>query len=76
MPRIPGAEDRFVDTGEVTLHAVTAGEGPLVVLLHGFPEFSWSWRHQLPVLVAAGFRGAAGSGQDPPVGRLRSMDRR
>ena len=59
MPRIPGAEDRFVDTGEVTLHAVTAGEGPLVVLLHGFPEFSWSWRHQLPALAAAGFRAVA-----------------
>lgn len=58
MP-IAGAESRFVDTGEVTLHALIAGEGPLVVLLHGFPEFSWSWRHQLPALAAAGFRAVA-----------------
>jgi pimeloyl-ACP methyl ester carboxylesterase len=57
--RIAGAESRFVDTGEVVLHAVVAGEGPLVVLLHGFPEFSWSWRHQLPALAAAGFRAIA-----------------
>jgi pimeloyl-ACP methyl ester carboxylesterase len=39
----------------VRLHAVEAGSGPLVVLLHGFPEFWWSWRHQIPALAAAGF---------------------
>ena len=40
------------------LHCVTAGpiDGPLVVLLHGFPEFWWSWRHQIPALVGAGYR--------------------
>jgi pimeloyl-ACP methyl ester carboxylesterase len=42
--------------GGVTLHYVEAGEGPLVVLLHGFPEFWYSWRHQIPALAAAGFR--------------------
>jgi pimeloyl-ACP methyl ester carboxylesterase len=42
--------------GGVRLHYVEAGEGPLVVLLHGFPEFWWSWRHQIPTLAAAGFR--------------------
>jgi pimeloyl-ACP methyl ester carboxylesterase len=40
----------------VRLHYVEAGSGPLVVLLHGFPEFWYSWRHQLPALAAAGFR--------------------
>src|SRR5579883_2135681 len=40
----------------VSLHYVEAGEGPLVVLLHGFPEFWYSWHHQIPVLAAAGFR--------------------
>jgi len=40
----------------VRLHYVEAGEGPLVVLLHGFPEFWYSWRHQIPALAAAGFR--------------------
>lgn len=40
----------------VRLHYVEAGEGPLVVLLHGFPEFWWSWRWQIPALVEAGYR--------------------
>jgi epoxide hydrolase 4 len=35
----------------VTLHCVVAGSGPLLVLLHGFPEFWYSWRHQIPVLA-------------------------
>jgi pimeloyl-ACP methyl ester carboxylesterase len=41
--------------GGVRLHYVEAGEGPLLVLLHGFPEFWYSWRRQLPALAAAGF---------------------
>jgi pimeloyl-ACP methyl ester carboxylesterase len=44
------------DVGEIRLHYVEAGEGPLVVLLHGFPEFWYEWRHQIPALAAAGFR--------------------
>jgi epoxide hydrolase 4 len=36
-------------------HYVEAGEGPLIVLLHGFPEFWYSWRHQIPALAGAGF---------------------
>jgi pimeloyl-ACP methyl ester carboxylesterase len=40
----------------IDLHWVEAGEGPLVVLLHGFPEFWYEWRHQIPALAAAGFR--------------------
>jgi pimeloyl-ACP methyl ester carboxylesterase len=40
----------------VRLHYVEAGTGPLVVLLHGFPEFWYSWRHQIPALADAGFR--------------------
>lgn len=38
------------------LHYVQAGDGPLVILLHGFPEFWYSWRHQIQALAAAGFR--------------------
>ena len=38
------------------LHYVEAGAGPLVVLLHGFPEFWYSWRFQIPALAAAGHR--------------------
>jgi pimeloyl-ACP methyl ester carboxylesterase len=40
----------------VRLHFVEAGEGPLVVLLHGFPDFWYGWRGQIPALAAAGFR--------------------
>lgn len=47
---------RPVMTPSVRLHYVTAGDGPLVVLLHGFPEFWYSWRHQITSLVEAGFR--------------------
>jgi epoxide hydrolase 4 len=39
----------------VSLHYVEAGEGPLVVLLHGFPAFWYSWREQIPALAQAGF---------------------
>ncbi|HEY7873926.1 MAG TPA: 4-alpha-glucanotransferase [Actinomycetota bacterium] len=42
--------------GDVRLHYVEAGEGPLVVLLHGFPDFWYSWRKQIPTLASAGFR--------------------
>jgi epoxide hydrolase 4 len=44
-----------MDGAGVTLHVVRAGEGPAVVLLHGFPEFWYSWRHQIDPLVDAGF---------------------
>jgi len=53
----PGTHD-WVDADGVRLHTVTAGpeDGPLVLLLHGFPEFWYAWRHQLPDLAAAGYR--------------------
>jgi pimeloyl-ACP methyl ester carboxylesterase len=46
----------YAEVGDVTLHYVEAGEGPLIVLLHGFPEFWYGWRLQIQPLVAAGFR--------------------
>src|SRR5215208_996006 len=47
----------YAEVGDdVRLHYVEAGEGPLVVLLHGFPEFWFSWRLQIAPLAAAGFR--------------------
>jgi pimeloyl-ACP methyl ester carboxylesterase len=52
----PAVAHRYADLGDVRLHYVEAGEGPLVVLLHGFPEFWFSWRFQIPALAAAGFR--------------------
>ena len=42
--------------GGTRLHYVEAGSGPLVVLLHGFPEFWYSWRHQIEPIAAAGYR--------------------
>ena len=47
---------RYADLESVRLHYVEAGEGPLAVLLHGFPEFWYAWRGQLEPLAAAGFR--------------------
>jgi len=48
--------DGYADVGDVRLHYVEAGDGPLVVLLHGFPEFWYGWRLQIAPLAAAGFR--------------------
>src|SRR5687767_11718771 len=44
-----------IHSGAVKLHCVVAGSGPPIVLLHGFPEFWYSWRHQIPFLARAGF---------------------
>src|SRR4051794_31032626 len=46
----------YADVGDVQLHYIDAGDGPLVVLLHGFPEFWYGWRRQIAPLAAAGFR--------------------
>jgi epoxide hydrolase 4 len=53
-----GLNDGYVDLGDVRLHYVEEGpaDGPLIVLLHGFPEFWYSWRRQLPALARAGYR--------------------
>jgi epoxide hydrolase 4 len=46
----------YAEIGDQRLHYMEAGEGPLVVLLHGFPEFWYGWRLQIQPLAAAGFR--------------------
>jgi epoxide hydrolase 4 len=51
-----GMAHRWVDVGGLRLHCVEAGTGPLVMLLHGFPEFWYAWRHQIPALADAGYR--------------------
>src|SRR5215211_7613215 len=65
---------REVSANGIRLHVVECGDGPLVLLLHGFPEFWWSWRHQLIGLADAGFRAVAvdlrgyGDSDKPPRG--------
>ncbi len=56
---IEGASVREHPVNGVRLHVAEAGEGPLVVLCHGWPELAFSWRHQVPALAAAGYRVAA-----------------
>ena len=45
-----------IETNGIRLRAATAGEGPLVLLCHGWPESWYSWRHQIPALAAAGWK--------------------
>lgn len=66
-------EPQFVESNGIRLAVFEEGEGPAVILVHGFPELAWSWRHQLPALAKAGFRAIApdmrGYGQtDSPAG--------
>jgi pimeloyl-ACP methyl ester carboxylesterase len=53
------SEMRQIDCGEVTLRVALEGHGPLVVMVHGFPESWYSWRHQIGPVAAAGYRVAA-----------------
>ncbi len=58
-PGCEGFRSHVVDALGTPIHVVEVGEGPLVLFVHGFPESWYSWRHQLPVVAAAGFRAAA-----------------
>ena len=67
-------EFRRVPVGEVELKVAIQGEGPLVVMVHGFPESWYSWRHQMGPIAAAGFtacaidvRGYGGSDKPQPI---------
>ena len=51
--------ERFLQANGIRHHVLEAGEGPLVLLLHGFPEGSHSWRHQLAALADAGYHAVA-----------------
>ncbi|MCA1661437.1 MAG: alpha/beta hydrolase [Novosphingobium sp.] len=52
-------EFRLIDVGEVALRCAIEGTGPLVIMVHGFPESWYSWRHQLGPVAAAGFTACA-----------------
>jgi len=67
-------EHRFVAANGARFHVAELGQGPLVVLLHGFPQFWWAWRDQLTALAEAGYHAAAvdlrgyGASDKPPRG--------
>ena len=58
-PAMPEVTHRMIETNGIRLHVAEQGEGPLVILCHGFPECWYSWRHQLSALAKAGFRAVA-----------------
>ena len=67
-------EFRTVDVGDLSLRVAIEGQGPLVLMVHGFPESWFSWRHQMGPIAAAGFtaaaidvRGYGGSDKPRPV---------
>ena len=73
---MPEITHRTLRAGGRQVHIAEAGQGPLVLLLHGFPEFWYSWRHQLTGLAAAGYhpvapdqRGYGLGGQPGDVGQ-------
>ncbi|MFE6612657.1 alpha/beta fold hydrolase [Amycolatopsis sp. NPDC057786] len=65
---------RDVSANGIRLHVAELGDGPVVLLLHGFAEFWWAWHHQLTALADAGFRAVAvdlrgyGDSDKPPRG--------
>ncbi len=67
-------EHRMVAANGARFHVAELGDGPLVLFLHGFPQFWWAWRHQLVAVAAAGYRAVAmdlrgyGGSDKPPRG--------
>ena len=67
-------EHRFVAANGARFHVAELGDGPTVLLLHGFPQFWWAWRQQLAPLAEAGYRACAmdlrgyGASDKPPRG--------
>ncbi len=54
MPPAPARRDLTING--IRLNVTEAGDGPLVILCHGWPELAYSWRHQIPALAADGYR--------------------
>lgn len=73
-----GVREIDVATNGITLRCLTAGDGPLAILLHGFPDSAESWRRQIPILAAAGYRVIApwlrGYGQSSRPRRVDAYD--
>ncbi len=71
----------YIETNGIRLHVAEQGDGPLVLLCHGFPETSHAWRHQLGALARGGFRAVApdlrgyGSSECPAaIGQYTTLD--
>ena len=75
----PSLVTKTVDLGAERFPVVDVGSGPAVVLLHGFPDSRFLWRHQIPALVAAGYRVVApdlrGFGEAPRPPEIRAYRR-
>lgn len=56
---MPAIRHRTLETNGIQMHIAEAGDGPLVLMCHGFPESWYSWRHQLTALAGAGFHAVA-----------------
>lgn len=76
-----GPNYRMLQANGLGLQVAEQGQGPLVLLCHGFPETAHAWRHQLPALAAAGFRAVApdlrgfgGSDRPAPVDAYTVLD--
>ena len=72
---------RLIDVPAGRIHVAEQGSGPLVLLVHGFPECWYSWRHQLPAIADAGFhavavdaRGYGRSSKPPALDAYRLLD--
>src|SRR5271154_6255300 len=72
---------QFIDLPAIRLRAAVEGDGPLVVMVHGFPESWFSWRHQMGPIAQAGFRACAidvrgyGGSDKPAAGADYTMER-
>jgi pimeloyl-ACP methyl ester carboxylesterase len=78
MPEVAGVVHRYVDTGRLRLHVAEAGSGPVVLLLHGWPQHWYAWRKLIPLLadscrlVCPDLRGFGWS--DAPAGGYATKD--
>ena len=75
---VPGVSFRFIETNGIRMRLAEIGEGPLVLLAHGWPESWYSWRHQMIALAEAGYRVIApdmrGYGETDKPGPVEAYD--
>ena len=81
FPEVEGVQHRFIEAGGLRMHVAEAGQGDPLVLLHGWPQHWYEWRHQIPVLsqhyrvICPDLRGLGWS-DAPPRGTTRRAWRR